>query len=169
MAMRPLTPWRWGRRTVPVGREYEVAPLDAFQREMNRLFDDFFKGFGLRPPAEGAESLGVFSPQVDMSEDENSIRVTAELPGMDEKDIDINLTKDALAIRGEKKEEREEKGKESYYMERSYGSFTRVLPVLSEIDPDKVEATFAKGVLNIVLPKIQKEKKGQKKIEIKST
>lgn len=169
MAMRPLTPWRWGRRNVPAGREFELAPLDAFQREMNRLFDDFFKGIGLRPFAEGTEIEGVFSPQVDMREDEHSIKVTAELPGMDEKDIDINLTKDALTIRGEKKEEREEKGKESYYMERSYGSFTRVLPVPSEIDPEKVEATFAKGVLNIVLPKVQKEKKEQKKIEIKST
>lgn len=169
MAMRSLTPWRWGRRGVPAGREMEAHPLDMFQREMNRLFDDFFKGFGLRPFGEEAEAAGAFYPQVDMSEDENAVYVTAELPGLDEKDIDINLSRDSITLKGEKKGEREEKGKESYYMERSYGSFTRVLPIPVDINPDKVEATFRKGVLNITLPKIQKEKKEQKKIEIKSS
>jgi HSP20 family protein len=169
MSTRSLTPWRWGRRNVPAGREVEASPLDAFQREMNRLFDDFFKGFGLRPFGEEMEAAGAFYPQIDMTEDEKSIYVTAELPGLDEKDIDINLSKDSLTIKGEKKEEKEEKGKESYYMERSFGSFTRVLPIPADINPDKVEATFRKGVLNITLPKVQKEKKEQKKIEIKSS
>ena len=169
MAMRSLTPWRWGRRSVPVSREAEMHPLDMFQREMNRLFDDFFKGFGLRPSGEEMEAVGAFYPEVDMTEDENAIYVTAELPGLDEKDIDINLSKDSITLKGEKKEEREEKGKESYYMERSFGSFTRVLPIPVEVNPDKVEATFKKGVLNITLPKVQKEKKEQKKIQIKSS
>lgn len=169
MAMRSLTPWRWGRRSVPVSREIETHPLDMFQREMNRLFDDFFKGFGLRPFGEEIEGTAAFYPQVDMTEDEKAVYVTAELPGLDEKDIDINLSKDSITIKGEKKEEREEKGKESYYMERSFGSFTRVLPIPVEINPDKVEATFKKGVLNITLPKIHKEKKEQKKIQIKSS
>ena len=102
-----------------------------------------------------------------MTEDENSIYVTAELPGLDEKEIDINLSKDSLTIKGEKREEREEKGKESYYMERSFGTFSRVIPIPVEVNPDKVEATFKKGVLNITLPKAQKEKKEQKKIKIK--
>ncbi len=169
MAMRPLTPWTWGRRNLPVNREHELTPIDAFQREMNRLFDDFFKGFGLKPAGEEMEELGTFVPRIDMTEDEKAFRVTAELPGMDEKDIDINLTKDALTIKGEKKEEREEKDKENYYMERSFGSFTRVLPVPGEIDPDRVEASFKKGVLNVTLPKVQTGKKEQKKIEIKSS
>jgi len=167
--MRSLTPWRWGRRGLPVGRDYEVSPLDSFQKEMNRLFDDFFKGFGLRPFGDETEGLGSFVPHVDMTEDESAVKVTAELPGMDEKDIDINLTRDALTIKGEKKEEREEKGKETYYMERSFGSFTRVIPIPSEVDTEKVEATFSKGVLNITLPKVHMEKKQQKKIDIKST
>ncbi|MFY9399689.1 MAG: Hsp20/alpha crystallin family protein [Desulfomonilia bacterium] len=140
-----------------------------FQREMNRLFDDFFKGFGLRPFGEEMEAAGTFYPQVDMTEDENAVYVTAELPGLDEKDIEINLSKDSITLKGEKKEEREEKGKESYYMERSYGSFTRVLPIPVEINPDKVEATFKKGVLNITMPKVQTEKKEQRKIKIKSS
>lgn len=152
-----------------MSREHELTPIDAFQREMNRLFDDFFKGFGLKSAGEEMENLGAFVPRIDMAEDEDAFRVTAELPGMDEKDIDINLTRDALTIKGEKREEKEEKGKGNYYMERSYGSFTRMLPVPGEIDPDKVEASFKKGVLNITLPKVHKEKKEQKKIEIKSS
>ncbi|HON37997.1 MAG: Hsp20/alpha crystallin family protein [Desulfomonilia bacterium] len=165
--MRSLTPWRWGRRSVPVSREIETHPLDMFQREMNRLFDDFFKGFGLRPFGEEMEAAGAFYPQVDMTEDENSIYITAELPGIDEKDIDINLSRDSLTIKGEKREEREEKGKESYYMERSFGAFSRVIPIPVEVNPDKAEATFKKGVLNITLPKVEKEKKEQRKIKIK--
>ena len=169
MAMRSLTPWRWGRRSVPAGREMETHPLDMFQREMNRLFDDFFKGFGLRPFGEEIEAAGAFYPQMDMTEDENSIYVTAELPGLDEKDIDINLSRDSLTIKGEKREEKEEKGKESYYMERSFGAFSRVIPIPVDVNPDKVEATFKKGVLNITLPKAQKERKEQKKIKIKGS
>jgi HSP20 family protein len=168
MAMKYMAPFGWGRRGVPAGQGTEVHPVDLFQREMNRLVEEFFKGFGMRPFSEDLESLGSFNPQVDMSEDDKAIRVTAELPGMDEKDIEINLSKDTLTIKGEKKSESEKKDEESYYMERSFGSFTRVLQIPAEVDPNKVEAVFKKGVLNITLPKLEKEKKAQKKIEIKS-
>ncbi len=129
--MKYLTPFRWTRRNLPAGREYEAHPLDVFQREMNRLFDDFFTGTGLKPWAEEMEALGAFNPQVNMTEDDKSITVSAELPGMDEKDIDISLSKDSLTIKGEKKEENEQKGKESYYMERSYGFIERQPPFFS--------------------------------------
>jgi HSP20 family protein len=167
MAMRSLSPFRWGRKNVPASTE--VSPLDAFQQEMNRLFDDFFKGFGLRPSMESVEFFGAFAPQVDMSEDDKSIKVIAELPGIDEKDIDINLSKDALTIKGEKKLEKEQKGEQSYYAERSFGSFTRVIPLPTEVNPDKAEASFTKGVLTVSMPKMHEEKKEQKKIEIKSS
>ena len=166
--MKYLTPFRWTRRNLPAGREYEAHPLDVFQREMNRLFDDFFTGTGLKPWAEEMEALGAFNPQVSMTEDDKSITVSAELPGMDEKDIDISLSKDSLTIKGEKKEENEQKGKESYYMERSYGSFTRVLPIPKDVNTEKAEASFKKGVLTITLPKLEKEKQSQKKIRIKA-
>lgn len=126
--MKYLTPFRWGRRNMPAGREYEAHPLDVFQREMNRLFDDFFKGAGLKPWSEEMEDIGAFNPQVNMTEDDKSITVSAELPGLEEKDIEISLSKDSLTIKGEKKEENEHKGKEAYYMERSYGAFTRCCP-----------------------------------------
>ena len=168
MATKYMAPFKWGRREDPVRQGLEGHPIDLFRSEMNRLVDDFFKGFGLRPFSQEMESFGAFNPTVDMTEDESSIQVTAELPGMDEKDIEINLTKDSLTIKGEKKTTSENKDKESYYMERSFGSFTRVLPIPADINPDKVEAVFKKGVLNITLPKLVKEKKAQKKIEIKS-
>lgn len=166
MAMRSLAPWRWGRGNVP---STEISPFDAFQREMNRLFDDFFKGFGLSGTAQEAGAAGMFVPQVDMTEDEKSVRVAAELPGMDEKNIDINLSRDSLTIKGEKREEKEEKGQESFYTERSFGSFSRVVPLPAEVDPDRAEATFSKGVLLITMPKVRPEKKEQKKIEVKTS
>lgn len=168
MTSKYMAPFKWGRREAPVRQGLEGHPVDFFRGEMNRLFDDFFKGFGMRPFSEETESFGVFNPMVDMTEDESSVQITAELPGMDEKDIEINLNKDSLTIKGEKKTESEKKDKESYYTERSFGSFTRVLPIPADVDPEKAEAVFKKGVLNITLPKLVKEKKAQKKIKIKS-
>jgi HSP20 family protein len=167
MSTRSLSLWKWGRKHVPGSTE--PTPFDAFQQEMNRLFDDFFKGFGLRSAEEGVEAFGVFAPQVNMSEDEKSVRVSAELPGIDEKDIDINLSRDSLTIKGEKKEEREQKSEQSYYTERSFGSFMRVIPLPAEVNSDKAEASFSKGVLTVTMPKVRGEKKEQKKIQIKSS
>ncbi len=169
MATKYMAPFRWVRREAPARQGLEGYPVDFFRSEMNRLVDDFFKGFGLRPFSEETDTFGAFNPTVDMTEDESSVQVTAELPGMDEKDIEINLTKDSLTIKGEKKTESENKDKESYFLERSFGSFTRVLPIAADVDPDKVEAVFKKGVLNITMPKLVKEKKEQKKIKIKSS
>jgi HSP20 family protein len=102
-----------------------------------------------------------------VSETDKEIKVSAELPGMDDKDIDVSLTRDALTIKGEKKEEKEDKGKDYYKMERSYGSFTRSIPLPVEVDTDKVQATFKKGVLEITLPKTAKAIQETKKIPIK--
>jgi len=125
-------------------------PIDQFRDEMNRLFDSFFRGFDLEPfDVQG----GMFSPKVDVVETETEIRVSAELPGMDEKDIDVSLTKDALTIKGEKKVEKNESDKDYYRMERSYGSFSRTIPLPVQVDPDQVSAEFRKGVLTVVLPK----------------
>lgn len=167
MAMKSLSPFRWGRRNVPAGTE--LSPFEAFQKEMNQLFDDFFRGFGLTPSTGEGGALSAFNPQIDMSEDDKSVKVKAELPGMSDKDIDINLSKDALTIKGQKKEEKEEKGEQTYYAERSFGSFTRVIPLPTEVNPDKAEANFSNGILTISMPKMHEEKKEQKKIEIKST
>jgi HSP20 family protein len=151
-----------------VGREWE-HPYSSFQREMNRLFDNFFSGSNLSlwAPFE-REAAQVFTPHVDVSETDGEIKVSAELPGMDEKDIDVSLTRDTLTIKGEKKEEKEEKGKDYYRMERSYGSFTRSIPLPVEVNTDKVEATFNKGVLCVTLPKTATAIEKTKKIAVRS-
>jgi HSP20 family protein len=135
---------------------------------MNRLdfFDDFFRGgFGLEPVER---RLGAFTPSVDVSEDDKQVKVTAELPGMDEKDIDVSLSKDSLTIKGEKKEEKEEKKKDYYRMERSYGSFSRTIALPVEVDTDKVRAEFRKGILTVTMPKTSKAIEETKKISVKA-
>ena len=149
-----------------VRREYE-DPVMAIQNEMNRMFDRFFdEPFGLSPLSENR--LSAFMPRVDVSETEKEIKVSAELPGMDEKDIEIRLDHENLVISGEKKAENEEKGKNFHRVERSYGSFERVIPLNSEIDPEKVEAVFQKGLLQVTLPKPASAVSKTRKIEIKA-
>jgi HSP20 family protein len=158
MALRDLIPIKKG---VPARRE-EHDPFSLFRDEMNRLFDSFFRGFDIEP----FEPRIAFSPKVDVSETEKAFTVSAELPGMDEKDIDVSLEKDRITIKGEKKEEKEEKGKDFYRAERSYGSFVRTIPLPKEIDTEKVEAQFKKGLLTITLPKTPEAIKEVKKIPI---
>jgi HSP20 family protein len=162
--MKYMAPWRWGK-DLALRKETEDYPIATFQRAINSLFDDFFRGVDFAPLEDG---LSRFNPRVDMTEDDKNVTITAELPGLDEKDIELNLSKDILTIKGEKKEEKEEKGKERYYMERSFGSFQRMISIPSEVDTTKVDATFKKGVLNITLPKLAKAKETQKKIQIKA-
>jgi HSP20 family protein len=155
----------FGKRNVPVRRE-EYEPFSLFRHEMNRLFDDFFRtGLDLEP---FERRLGAFSPSVDVSENDKQVKVTAELPGIDEKDIDVSLNKDSLTIKGEKKEEKEEKKKDYYRMDRSYGSFSRTIPLPVEVDVDKVKAEFRKGVLTVTMPKTAEAIKETKKIPIKA-
>ena len=110
--------------SVPVKRE-EYNPFSLLRQEMNSVFDNFLRGFELEP---FAGRFSAFSPSVDVKETDREIKVSAELPGMNDKDIDVSLTKDSLTIKGEKKEEKEDKGKNYYRMERSFGSFTRTSP-----------------------------------------
>jgi HSP20 family protein len=103
---------------------------------------------------------------VDVAEMEDEIKVSAELPGLDNEDIDVSLSDDVLTISGEKKEEKEEKGKNYYRSERSYGAFRRDIPLPSQVDADKVDAVFQKGVLTITLPKTAEAK--AKKVTVKA-
>jgi HSP20 family protein len=150
-----------------IRRENE-SPVMAIQNEMNRLFDNFFSDpFDLTPIAALRPLPAEFSPRVNVSETDKAMQVTAELPGMEEKDIQISLEQECLVLTGEKKSESEETGKNFHRYERSYGSFQRVIPLVSEIKEDKVEATFKNGVLTIILPKAESAVKAAKKISIK--
>lgn len=151
MAITDLIPWKREEREAPVRQEEQSA--QSLQQEMNRLFDEFFTGFDLAPFRGFEGTWDAFSPSVDVTESDNEIKVSAELPGLDEEHIDVSLSRDALTIKGEKKEEREQTGENYYRMERSYGNFQRTIPLPCEVDTDDVDAVFKNGVLTIKLPK----------------
>jgi HSP20 family protein len=151
MALRDLVPWRRGE--VSPGGD----PFLSLQREMNDLFTRFFDRDFPAWPAAGAIAV-----DVDMSETDKEVRVTADLPGVDEKDLDISLSDDCLIIKGEKKSEKEEKNGGRYYVERSYGAFERRIALPCEVDADKVKAEYKKGVLTITMPKSAKARSSKK-------
>ena len=153
MPKRNLLPWRKEESNVPV-KQSEYDPFLTLQHDMNRMFDDFFnRSFGLHPIGfdQGWEQ---FQPRIDVIDDEKKIKVTAELPGLEEKEIKLTLTQNTLQISGEKKVESEDKGQNYYRMERSYGTFRRSISLPCEVDADNIKATFKKGILIVVLPKI---------------
>jgi HSP20 family protein len=165
MPISDLIPWK--REKQETVRREEEHPLWSFRREMDRLFKDYLGEWGERSLAPFGEGWGAFSPQVDVTETDGEIKVSAELPGLGDEDIDVSLSNDVLTIRGEKKEEKEEKGRSYYRAERSYGSFVRSVPLPAEVDADKVDAVFQKGVLTVTLPKTG-EARARKKIAIKT-
>lgn len=161
MTFRERVPWR----RKEMSRREEDNPFFSLQQEMHRLMERFSRGFGGRELAE-LEEPWRFIPSVDVSENEKEIHVSAELPGLDEKDIEVSLSGNSLILRGEKKSEKEEKGEQFYRRESSYGAFHRSIPLPTEVDEDKIEATYKKGVLKIVLPKSSEARKARKKISI---
>ena len=167
MALRDLVPWRRDKNAISLRRDYE-HPFTGLQREMNELFDSFFRGFELEPFRGIQPRTGSFLPDINVTENDKEINVSAELPGMDEENIEVTLGKDSLTIAGEKKEEHEDKSGDYYSMERSFGAFHRVIPLPAEVDDAKAEAEFKKGVLKIRLPKTAEAQTSRKKIDIKS-
>jgi HSP20 family protein len=163
-----ILPLRRRGNTMSARRENE-SPVVAIQNEMNRMFDLFLNDPFTMLSVPTIRSMSDFMPRIDVSETEAAMQVMAELPGMDEKDIQLSLENDTLIISGEKKNDVEEKGKNFHRVERSYGSFQRVIPLVSEVQTDKVEANFRNGVLNITLPKTPAAAKQTHKIEIKSS
>jgi len=164
---RNLLPSLWSQSDVPSRRE-ENHPFFGIQKDMNRLFDDFFQGLDVAPLSATGERLNSFVPSLDVRENDKEVHIQVELPGMDEKDVEILLTENSLTLKGEKKEEKEDKGKDYYHVERSYGSFQRVVPLPEGIDTKKAEAKFKKGILSISLPKLEQSNVKAKKIEIKT-
>jgi HSP20 family protein len=163
MTLKDLSPFK--RKNVPMRRETDI-PFALHRQDMDTMFDDFFRGFDIEPQL--TNRLGSFSLRVDVTDTEKEIKVAAELPGIEEKDIDLSVTGDSLTIRGEKKEEKEDNGKDYYRMERSYGSFCRSIPLPVEVETDKISASYKKGILNIRIPKSARAIEGKKKISIKA-
>ena len=165
MSIKDLVP-RIGRKPLPV-RQEDADPFRDFQRQMNRLFDDFFGGFPLAERETGAGwAPAAFTPRVDVSETDTEVKVSAELPGMDEKDIAVELQDDVLTLRGEKKSAQEEKGKNWYRREQSWGSFQRAIELPAGVDAGKAKAQFKKGVLTFTAPKRPEEQVRRKTVPI---
>ena len=141
-------------------REGFMRPFE----EMRRMMEDFW----MTPFEEFGRWGDGFTPKVDVKEEDKEIIVSAELPGMDQKDIDVTVTNDSIRISGEKKHEKEEEEKDYYRHERFCGSFDRVIDLPAEVEEDKAEAEFSKGVLTIRLPKSEEAQTKHKKIKIKS-
>ena len=151
---------------IPVGRQRGVARADnpflSLQQEIDRLFEDFGRGF----PAFGAGVTGALVPTMDVSETDKEIEITAELPGLEEKDVQINVADNVLTIRGEKKAGKEEKEKNYRLVERSYGSFERSLELPKGVNLDAIKASIDKGVLKVTVPKPVPAQ--VKKVEVKT-
>ena len=169
--------------TAPVEVKKAPAPAQtpdtwrSFRTEMDRLFDRFAGGFGLPSLSrmfEGAPNGGfettfsVPSPAVDITEDDAAYKLSAELPGMTETDIEVSVVGDTLTIKGEKKQETEKTEKNFYLSERAYGSFQRSFVLPDSVDPEKIDAAFAQGVLTVTLPKKPEAKVAAKKIAVKT-
>jgi len=161
MSLRDLIP---GRTRSGYGTDLEL-PLVGLRQELDRLFEDFAAWNG---PSRLAETA-TFLPPVNVSENPETLRVTAELPGIDAKDVTVRLENGALVISGKKESEKEEKGRDWYRRERSHGEFRRAIQLPSEIDPNKVLATFSKGVLSVEIPKTREATAKSRVIEVKSS
>ena len=162
MAIGDSAPWKWGKKDKTNVSGEDWAPINALQRQIGSLLEDFMGGFALEP--FGKE----FTPRVNVTEDDQKVYISAELPGLDDKEVEVTLSDNALTIRGEKKQEREEKdGKNVHCVERSYGYFQRSIPLQCEIDSDNVDAVFKKGVLNITLTKTKAEQGKSKRVTIR--
>ncbi|WP_309083032.1 Hsp20/alpha crystallin family protein [Chelativorans sp.] len=158
MTIRDLIPWGRGNSQTPA-----VNPFLDLHREVNRLFDEAFRGFNM-PTSFGSLSSFATWPSLEVSETDRDIKITAEVPGLDEKDIEVLLQDGVLALRGEKRAETEDKDRQ--FSERFYGRFERRIPLGVEIDEDRVNAHFKNGLLTVTLPKSERAQSKAKRIAI---
>jgi len=168
MDIAKLNSWNWFRKEdeqekrLPVARAgggaaYPYSPLLGLHAEMDRLFENVFRSFGLGFPSLGPETPslegGFLKPKVDVAGSDKEYTITAELPGLEEKDVTVEIKGDSLVIRGEKRKEEKAEGKDYYRVERSYGSFQRVLNIPEDADVDGIKAAYRNGVITVTLPR----------------
>lgn len=165
MSVRDLIPWSRGNgNSVPsLFRDGDRDPFVSLHREVNRLFDEAFRSFDTGLPAFGS-SFGAMWPSVEISDNDKEVRVTAEIPGLEESDIEVLLENGALKLKGEKRSETEDKDRQ--FSERFYGRFERLIPLGYEVEEDKVNASFKNGVLTVTLPKTERAQAQAKRIAI---
>jgi HSP20 family protein len=159
---KAVVPWR-GKSEAPARREDFYDPFVAFRREMDRMFDNVFHGIGL--PALG--SWTEVTPSMDLNETDKEPVVTAELPGLDDKDFEVTVSGDLLTLKGEKKAEREERNGDAHYIERRFGAFSRSVRLPFEVKDAKVDAQYEKGVLTIRIPKPAELQRPARRIDVR--
>jgi HSP20 family protein len=161
-------------KKTPVSHAQLPATWRSFRNEMERFFDHGFRGhpfwhmFDVEPFWSHNGSLEFATPAVDASVDDKTYKITAELPGLDEKNIEVTLSGDELILKGEKRQDKEERDQSFYVSERAYGTFRRSFHLPENVDRDKIAADFTKGVLTITIPKTAEAQKPAKKIDVKA-
>jgi HSP20 family protein len=165
MNLGSLIPWR-DKTQVDAHPEYS-DPFTSFRREVDRMFDDFFRsaGQGLQP---WSASWHAMAPRIDISDSDKELVITAEMPGLDEKDFEVTLAGDLLTIKGEKKTENEDRNGNAYYVERRFGSFSRSVRLPFEAGDEQVEANYDRGVLTVRVPKPAEAQRHVRRIEVKA-
>lgn len=171
-----LTPWNWFKKEeeqsqaagTPNAMRAHDHPLARFHRDLDQLFENVFQGFPLSPGRKenGSSWGGLILPHVDIEEDKKQYTITVEVPGVAEKDIHLTLTDGILMIQGEKRSEQEDKNKHYHRIERSYGSFQRMLSLPTDADENSVTAKFKDGILTISIEKDPQAKSPVRQIAI---
>ena len=161
MGLDDLVPFRHRRRQA--ARSDALSPFERMHEEMDRIFNEFMPNAS----EAGGFNAGTLA-SIDLSETDDALELKADLPGMEEKDLNVTLRNGAVTISGERKYESEETKKNFYRAERAYGSFSRSVPLPCEVDEERVEAHFKNGVLTVRLPKSATEKENQRRIDIKT-
>jgi HSP20 family protein len=170
MAITDLIPWKKAasdREREQVALQAREVSLSTLEQQMRRLFDDSFRGSALEPFAAFREGWDTFNPRVDVVETDRGVKISAELPGLEETDIDLALSQNVLTISGQKQEEKKEQGHNYVLAERAFGSFRRSIPLASAVDTDTADAVFRNGMLTVTLPRSGK-KQARKTIPVKA-
>jgi len=176
MKVKDLVPWRRDRNQAngqTALRRKGVDRTRALQADINQAFEDFWRGFGVPMPFENIFGGGLSAssdrlPRIDVRENDKEVDVEAELPGMDDKDIDISVAEGMLVIRGEKKAEREEKNGGYIKRERSFGRIERIVPLPDGLDLEHAKAVFKQGVLTVAIPRSHEAQEAVKRIPVHS-
>ncbi len=166
MAMTSLIPWRKNNRSLAFGGR-SSDPFTALRQEIDTMFNGAL-GDWTGTPFQRAGQATMFMPNIEVKDTGKEIRVIAELPGMEEKDIDVSLLDGSVQITGEKREEQVEEKGDIYHSERQYGRFERVIQLPAEVDTDKAKASFKNGVLKIALPKTKEAQSSRRVIPVES-
>ena len=186
MDFKKLAPWNWFKKeeeetsaALPVQHTGQAqpqkrlsGPIGELHQEVDNLFNNFFRGFRMSPFRTGSVfnnslTAGLLKPSLDIGASDTEYAISIEVPGVEQKDIQLEVSKNILTVRGEKKQEKEEKKKDYYRMERTYGSFQRVLSLPEDADQENIKASYKNGVLTIAMPKKPLLRAEVKQIEIK--